>query len=79
MVSGAKSRSTISEPPIVPILQCLTDCRGKVLNIIITEVLKVCALKWSIIVSGFGKTSHNAGEHVFMYKLIKINISINMY
>ena len=25
-------------------------------------------------VSGFGKTLHKAGEHVFMYKLIKINI-----
>ena len=30
-------------------------------------------------VTRFGKTSNNAIEHVFMYKLIKINIPINMY
>ena len=30
-------------------------------------------------VTGFGKTLHKAGEHVLMYMLIKINISINMY
>ena len=32
-----------------------------------------------IYVTRFGKTNNNAIEHVFMYKLIKINISINMY
>ena len=30
-------------------------------------------------VTRFGITSNNAIEHVFMYKLIKINIPINMY
>ena len=30
-------------------------------------------------VTGFGKTNINAIEHVFMYKLFKIKISINMY
>ena len=30
------------------------------------------------IATGFGKALHKAGEHVLMYMLIKINISINM-
>ena len=30
-------------------------------------------------VTGFAKTRHKEVEHVFMYKLIKNNISINMY
>ena len=33
----------------------------------------------SQIVTEFGKACNNAIEHVFMSKLIKINISINMY
>ena len=32
----------------------------------------------TLIVTRFGKTNNNAIEHVFMYKLIKINISIKL-
>ena len=46
----------------------------------------MCGLVWQSpfpkrlqYVTRFGITSNNAIEHVFMYKLIKINIPINMY
>ena len=39
---------------------------------------QICEVEFGYM-SGFGKAFNNAIEHVFMYKLIKINISINMY
>ena len=45
----------------------------------IFEFQKKFCRHYYIYVTGFGKACNNAIEHVFMYKLIKINISINMY
>ena len=40
---------------------------------------KMKCYAYTTYVTGFGKACNNAIEHVFMYKLIKINISIDMY